>query len=350
MSAGGNFEQMSQTTETVAAVEGETRKGSWLGGFLKRLVREKPLGTVGGMFVLLLLVTGIFADLSWLGLPDAGLAPYHYKEVHLLDRLTAPSGQYPLGTDNLGRDVLSRIIYGARISMVVGLGATALSTVVSTFIGLASGYIGGKFDIIVQRFVDAWLCFPGLVIFLLLLSLIGRGIPQMILVLGVSGGIGGSRGSRSLAFWVKESVYVEATRAIGGSTSRILWRHLLPNIMPMVVVGFSMGVGGIILAEASLSFLGFGIPPPHPSWGQMISGYGRVHMFEAPWMVLWPGVALTLAVYGVNMFGDAVRDLLDPRLRGGVGGMGAYGAEQARKALRKRQAKLEKARPDAGLE
>jgi len=333
---------MSQAIDAAQSAAEETRRPRAAVSFLKRLFREKPLGVVGLALVVLLFFSGIFADLGWMGLPNVGLAPYSYKEVHVADRLTAPCAQYPLGTDGAGRDQLSRIIYGARISMIVGVAATALSTVISTVIGLTSGFIGGKFDIIVQRFVDAWICFPGLAIFLLLVSLIGRGVPQLIFVLSI-GGIGGSRGSRALAFWIKESVYVEATRAIGGSTTRIVLRHLLPNVMPMIVVGFSMGMGGVILAESSLSFLGFGLPPPIPSWGSMIGGPSRYHMQRAPWIPLFPGFALTLAVYGVNMFGDAVRDLLDPRLRGGVGGMGAYGMEQARKALRKRQARAEKA-------
>ena len=332
---------MNQATNTLAGELEETKKGSALINFVKRLFREKPLGAVGGLIVLLMLLTGIFADV---------IAPYGYEEVHPIDRLSEPSPQYILGTDSLGRDILSRIIYGARISMIVGLSATALSTVISTSIGLTSGYIGGKFDIVVQRFVDAWLCFPGLVIFLLLMNLVGAGILQMILVLGIAGGISGSRGPRSLAFWIKESVYVEATRAIGASTWRILSKHLLPNVLPLVIVGFSIGIGGVILAEASLSFLGFGIPPPFPSWGQMIGGPARYQMERAPWMVLWPGVALTLAIYGVNMFGDAVRDLVDPRLRGGVGGMGGYGMENARKALRKKEAKAEKDSQKASLD
>jgi len=331
---------MNQATNTLAGELEETKKGSALINFVKRLFREKPLGAVGGLIVLLMLLTGIFADV---------IAPYGYEEVHPIDRLSEPSTKYILGTDSLGRDILSRIIYGARISMIVGLSATALSTVISTSIGLTSGYIGGKFDIVVQRFVDAWLCFPGLVIFLLLMNLVGSGILQMILVLGIAGGISASRGPRSLAFWIKESVYVEATRAIGASTWRILSKHLLPNVLPLVIVGFSIGIGGVILAEASLSFLGFGIPPPFPSWGQMIGGPARYQMERAPWMVLWPGVALTLAIYGVNMFGDAVRDLVDPRLRGGVGGMGGYGMENARKALRKKKAKAEKDSQKAGL-
>jgi peptide/nickel transport system permease protein len=307
-----------------------------------RMVREKPMGTIGAVIVLLLLFTGIFADLSWIGMPEIGLAPHHYNEINMKDRLAPPSAEYPLGADNVGRDLLSRLIYGARISMIIGLSATLLSTVVSVVIGLTSGFLGGKLDIMTQRFVDAWLCFPGLVIYLTFMSIIGGGMLQVILVLGIGGGIGASRGSRALAFWIKESAYVEATRAIGSSTWRILWRHLLPNVMPMIIVGFSLGIGGIILAEATLSFLGFGIPPPHPSWGGMLSAAGRRYMYEAPWLALWPGIALTLVVYGVNMFGDALRDLIDPRLRGGMGGVGGYGMEQAKKALRKREAKARK--------
>ena len=222
--------------------------------------------------------------------------------------------------------------------MIVGLAATALSTVISTAIGLSSGYIGGKFDMTIQRFVDAWICFPWIVIYLLILSLIGRGVPQIIFVLSL-GGIGGSRGARALAFWIKESVYIDATRAIGGSTFRILWRHFLPNVLPIIIVSFTMNMGSVILAEASLSFLGFGIPPPFPTWGQEIAGPGRAKMFRAPWMPLFPGVALTLAVYGINMFGDAMRDLLDPRLKGGIGGLGEYGVQKAKRALARKEAK-----------
>ena len=307
MSGGGNSEQ-SQATGTVARAIEETRRRSALRGFLTRLVREKPLGTVGGIIVLILFLSGIFADF---------LAPYGYKETHVADRLSPPGfSGYLLGTDSVGRDMLSRIIYGARVSMIVALAASGLSAFVSVLIGLPSGYLSGKFDIVVQRFVDAWIVLPGLVIYLLLISLFGAGMLQIILVLGISGGIGGSRVIGSAVIAIKENVYIQAANAIGASTGRVLWRHLLPNIVPIVIISFTLGMAGVILAEASLSFLGFGIPPPFPSWGQMISGQARLHMERAPWLPLWPGVALALAVYGINMFGDALRDLLDPRLRG----------------------------------
>ena len=295
------------TDTTLQAAEWRKRRGIVI--FLSRLVTEKPLGLFGMILVLVMFGAGIFAD--W-------VAPYALNDLHLLDRLLAPGGQYLLGTDNLGRDLLSQTIYGARVSLIIGLGATALSTVVGAAIGLTSGYIGGKFDLIVQRFVDAWITFPLLVLYLMLMAIMGGGYLQLIGVLGIGGGIGGSRWSRALTFWVKGSAYFDAARAIGCGRWRVILRHLLPNVMPMLIVSFSMSVGGIILAEAGLSFLGFGLPPEASSWGGMISGTNRIYMEIAPWLVIWPGLALTLTVYGVNMFGDALRDLLDPRLRGGV--------------------------------
>jgi len=269
-----------------------------------------PLGTVGLVITLLLLFAGIFADF---------LAPYGVNDTCMADKLLAPSATYWLGTDHLGRDLLSRIIFGARISMIVALSATTLSVILVVAIGTLSGYIGGKFDLIVQRFVDAVLCIPALILLLVLISIIGPGLVQVILVLAIQKGIGHSRIIRSAVIGIKENVYVAAAEAIGCSTPRMLIRHILPNIMAPTIIMFSIEVPQMILTEASLSFLGFGIPPPAPSWGGMLSGRGRDYMFVAPWMALWPGLALSIVVYGVNMFGDAVRDLLDPRLRGGVG-------------------------------
>jgi len=291
----------------------ETKRHSALVSFLIRLVKEKPLGTVGGVITLLLLLTGIFADF---------LAPYGMNEISLAHILEAPSSQFWLGTDNVGRDLLSRVIYGARISMIIGLGASTLATIISLTIGMLSGYIGGKLDLIVQRLVDAFMCLPGLILMMVIISFIGPGIMQVIIVLGVNWGIIGSRIIRSAVIGIKENVYVEAARAIGCPTRRILARHILPNIMAPTIILFTTRVPNVILAEASLSFLGFGIPPPFPSWGGMLSGAGRVYMYQASWLAIWPGFTLAIVVYGVNMFGDALRDLLDPRLRGGVGRYG----------------------------
>ena len=296
--------------DTFLEVAEEPKRRSAVADFFRRLVREKPLGTVGGIIVLLLLLTGVFADL---------LAPYGVNEIHLKDSLSPPSNQYVLGTDNLGRDMLRRVIFGARISMIVGIAATMLSVLVSAVIGILCGFIGGKFDIIVQRFVDAWMCIPGLVLLIIVVTIVGPGMWQVIILLGLLYGIGGSRIVRGAVIGIKENVYINAAVSIGCPTIRILTRHVLPNIMAPIIILFTTRMPAVILVEASLSFLGFGIPPPAPSWGGMLSGSGRQFMLMAPWMALWPGLALAIVVYGVNMFGDAVRDLLDPRLRGGVG-------------------------------
>ena len=190
---------------------------------------------------------------------------------------------------------------------------------VAVLIGGTSGFIGGKLDLGVQRFVDAWIAFPGLLLLLTIMSIVGRGIPQMILVLGIAGGIGGSRVLRGAVIGIKENDYFLAARAIGSPGTATLMRHVLPNIMPVVIIIFSITVGGVILSLASLSFLGFGLPPGSPDWGSLLSGEGRKYMEQAPWLALWPGLCLTIVVYCLNMLGDAMRDLLDPRLRGGEG-------------------------------
>jgi peptide/nickel transport system permease protein len=303
----------SEVVSAVPEVVTASKRHSLLVDLLIRLVKEKPLGVVGGIIVLLLLFTGIFANF---------IAPYGMNEINAVDFLASPSTKYILGADNKGRDLLSRIIFGARISVIVGLCATTISVLISTIIGVVCGFYGRKVDIVVQRFVDAWMCFPGLVLLIVIVSVLGPGLWQIILVLGLLYGIGGSRVVRSAVIGIKENVYMEASKAIGCPTSRIMMRHILPNIMAPIIILFTTRMPTVILAEATLSFLGLGIPPPTPSWGGMLSGTGRSYMLMAPWMAIWPGLALAIVVYGINMFGDAVRDLLDPRLRGGVGRYG----------------------------
>jgi peptide/nickel transport system permease protein len=302
---------MTESTKDLYAglVTAKKRRG-FLADLVYRFIKEKPLGTIGAIIVLLLLFVGIFAN--W-------LAPYGYNDTFVGGKLEAPSTHFWMGTDNVGRDLLSRIIYGARVSMFVGLGASGIGVALNAIIGLVSGYIGGKTDLIIQRFVDAWVCFPFLFILLTFMALIGSGLIQVIIVLGVAGGIAGSRLMRSAVIAVKHNLYVEAARAIGSPTWLVLLKHILPNVMAPMIIMFTMGIGGSILAEASISFLGYGIPPPAPSWGGMLSGNSRRYMVAAPWLAIWPGVALSIVVYGANMFGDALRDLLDPRLRGGLG-------------------------------
>jgi peptide/nickel transport system permease protein len=291
----------------------EPKRRAFLTDLFIRIVREKPLGTVGGIIVVILLFTGIFADF---------LAPYGFNEAHTADSMVPPSDKYLLGTDNLGRDMLSRVIFGARISLIVGLSAAAISVGIAMLIGILCGFLGGKFDIIMQRFVDAWMCLPGLVILIVIISLLGVGMQQVIVALGFRYGVTGSRVVRGAAMSVKENAYVEAATATGCSPIRIMGRHMLPNVMAPIIILFTTQLPVMILIEASLSFLGFGIPPPTPSWGGMLGGTALGYMYMAPWMAVWPGLALAIVVYGVNMFGDALRDLLDPKLRGGVGRYG----------------------------
>ena len=281
--------------------------------FMTRLRREKPLGMVGAAITVLLLLIGILADL---------LAPYGMNEVFRRELLVEPSAKFWLGTDNFGRDILSRIIYGARISMVVGLSASVIAAISSAIIGTVSGYVGGRFDLWLQRFVDAWMSLPGLVLLIFMISVVGPGMIQLIVVLGLLLGIGGSRVIRSAVISIKDNEYVSAAVAVGSRTSELLLRHILPNIMAPIIIQFTTNAPQVILIEASLSFLGYGIPPPAPSWGSMLGFNARRYMFQAWWMVVWPGVALSVVVFGVNMFGDAVRDLLDPKLRGGAGRYG----------------------------
>ena len=297
---------MSQLRD-IPLLEVESKRRNTLGDFFVRLLREKPLGVVGGVIVLLLLFSGIFAGF---------LAPYDMSEVHIADRLDGPSAKYLLGADQLGRDILSRLVHGARVSMIVGLAGTTVNIVVAATIGVPSGYFGGKFDIIGQRFVDAWIAFPSLIILLTIMSIVGRGMLQIILVLGILSGIYTSRIIRSAVIGIKENDYFLAAEAIGSTNAATVVRHILPNIMAPIIVLFSIAIGGMILGEASLSFLGFGLPPDIPSWGGMLSGEGRRYMEVKPELALFPGFALTIVIYGVNMVGDAMRDLLDPRLRG----------------------------------
>lgn len=274
---------------------------------VKRLFREKPLGAAGAVICVIFLFCGIFADV---------IAPYGMNEIHPVKRLRPPSFDYPFGTDNLGRDVLSRCLYGAQISVIIGLSAATLATVISVVLGILTGYLGGKFDLIMQRLVDAWMSFPDLIILIVVVAVLGPGTPQIIGTLGLLLGIGGSRIIRSAVVSVRENMYVHAAQSIGASTFRILWRHILPNVLPPVIVLFTTRVGTVILAESGLSFLGLGVPPPTPTWGGMLSGSGRTFMFQGPWLALAPGLCLTIVVYAINIYGDALRDLFDPRMRG----------------------------------
>lgn len=289
---------------------------------LRRLVREKPLGLFGAILVVLIAVLAVTA--SW-------TAPYSPNELGVGGRLEAPGAAHFFGTDNLGRDVYSRVVWGARIAMFVGFAAVVVATLISVTLGLLSGYFGGWFDILIQRIVDAFIAFPALVFLLGVVAVFRdwdapflqrEGVlstPVFIIIvsLGVLFGVGQSRIIRGAVLSVSQATYVEAARAIGAGHTRIILRHILPNVMAPIITLATLGLGNAILAEATLSFLGLGVPPDVPSWGGMLSREARIHMTAGWWLAVFPGVALSAAVFGFNMLGDALRDILDPRLRTG---------------------------------
>jgi peptide/nickel transport system permease protein len=284
---------------------------AWTAPRVGRLIllfcRRKPLGAFGGVLVLTMLLMAVGAD--W-------FARYPYDQSIAGARMKPPSAQFWLGTDNLSRDMWSRVVYGARVSVTVGFATIALGTLVAAAVGISSAYIGGAYDMLVQRLVDAWMSFPYLVIILSIMAVLGPGLLNLILSLSILIAAASARVIRGAALSVMQNAYLESARAMGSGHLRIILRYVLPNVMATIIILATIGLGGVILAESSLSFLGFGVPPPYPSWGAMLSGSGRSYMYRAPWMAFWPGLAISLAVFGFNMLGDALRDVLDPRLRG----------------------------------
>jgi len=282
----------------------------WLAA-LGKFARAKPLGAFGLVVIVAMIFIAIFAD---------QIAPYPHNRIDLRHKLEGPTAEHRLGTDATGKDVLSRLIYGARISVTVGFGAVAISTVFATIIGVISGYFGGKTDTIIQRFVDAWQAMPGLIILITLLGIVRR-MPNvnllvaMIVAIGVITIAGRSRVERSAVISIRSQPFIEAARSLGAGHTRIMLQYILPNTVPIILVGATVALGGAILAEASLSFLGFG-PAGQPSWGQMLSVDGRQYMRAQPGLAIWPGLCISLAVFSFNIFGDALRDVADPRLRG----------------------------------
>ena len=298
-----------------AACAAGQRAVAWRGlarhaGSLMRTVRRKPLGAMGGGLLLLVAVLALAAPVLVTANPraidaDAALAP--------------PSLQHPLGTDNLGRDVFSRVAYGARLSLAVGLLSVALGASVGAGVGLVSGYYrGGVLDAVLQRLMDALLAFPTLILALAIVAARGPSAESVILALGVAQAPWVARVVRAQAMAVAVTPYVEAARAVGCAPARVLLFHVLPQCVAAFLVVSTAALGAAIVAEASLSFLGVGVQQPTPSWGSMLAGPARDYFKTAPWMALAPGIALSATVFGVNLLGDALRDLLDPRLRGGA--------------------------------
>jgi peptide/nickel transport system permease protein len=307
--------------------------------------RKKPLGFVCAVIVLALVVVGDFFPVTLnliyhaAGKPLGGgypsiqramtategkplpyvasyIAPFPYDRNNPRDRLQGPSSTYILGTDELGRDVFSRLIYGARVSIVVPFGAVVITELMAAMIGIASAYYGGWVDKTAQRLVDIFQALPGLVVLITVLGIFGSGLWQLIVVIGVLGGPPGSRIIRGQVLSIMASPYIEAARVIGAGDRRIMLKYLLPNVMALIILGSTLRLGVVVLIEASLSFLGYGLPPPFPSWGQMLSLQGREYMRSAPGLAIYPGLAIGLVVFSYNLLGDALRDTLDPRLRG----------------------------------
>jgi peptide/nickel transport system permease protein len=295
------------TAPGVASLLDEGRRKKSISRGIIKFVRKKPLGAIGAMVVIILVFVAIFAH------------PLSTHDPFLQDipgRLQGPTDQNWFGTDHLGRDVYSRVIHGARISLYVGLFSVALSTFIGLFIGVNSGYFGGVLDLAVQRWIDTMMGFPGIVLLMLLVVALGASLQNVILALAIGSFPSMTRITRSTTLSIKEEMYILAAQAIGCTSPRVMIRHVIPNGLAPVFVVATGSLGGVILAEAGLSFLGLGVPPPAPSWGGMVNIASRGFLESAPWLTIFPGIALSSVVLGFALFGDALRDVLDPRLRG----------------------------------
>jgi len=271
-----------------------------------RLLLRNPLAVAGLVLIAVFLLCAAFGPL---------FAPQDPVLIALTSRLQGPSAQHLFGTDELGRDICSRILYGARISMLVGVSVVAGSLGIGMVVGSLAGYVGGWVDRLLNVIVmNAFMSFPGILLAIAFVAFLGPGLWNLILALVIGGWVGYARLVRAQVLAAREREYVEAARALGASDWRILVRHILPNIMQPVIVQAAIGMAGAILAEGTMSFLGLGVPPPVPSWGAMLND-GRSHLFDAPHVILFPAAAVMLAVLAFNFVGDALRDLLDPRSR-----------------------------------
>jgi peptide/nickel transport system permease protein len=287
-----------------------------------QFIVRKPLGALGAFIIIVMMVmaliawteelekkTGFGTDLA------QKLTGYRYDDQVLRDRHKAPlSSGHVLGTDHVGRDTLSRLVYGSRISITIGFLAVAISQGLAAFVGIISGYYGGRFDFFFQRIVDIWQALPGLVALIFVISLFGSSMMVLVVTIGVLGAPSSSRVVRGTVISVRQNQYVEAAMMLGASNTRIIIRHVLPNIIHIIIISASVGIGAAILVESALAFLGFGLPPPFPTWGRMLNN-SREYILN-PWLAIWPGLALTLTVFAFNVLGDALRDVWDPRLRG----------------------------------
>jgi len=292
-----------QTVDELTRIE-EPQAG-WQGSIV-RFVRQRPLGAIGAAIVIVMAVVAATAGL---------IAPYDPLETDYAAMLAAPDAKHWLGTDAFGRDVLSRVIYGSRTALLVGLGASLLGASIGSLIGVASAYFAGRTDLVVQRIMDVFFAFPVIILALAVVAVLGTGAGNVILAIAAPMIPRCARVVRSSALAVREMPYVDAARAAGFSNARIILRHMLPNVMAPILIMATAFLGEAILLEASLSFLGLGVQEPTAAWGLMLRGAAVQFAESAPWMAIFPGLAITLAVFGFNLFGDSLRDALDPRLR-----------------------------------
>jgi peptide/nickel transport system permease protein len=295
------------TADMAAGLLPEKRGTARVWHVISLFVRKKPLGAIGAVLLFSFIFVAIFAP--WLATHDPDLNDYRA-------RVKPPSAEHWFGTDNFGRDIYSRVVYGARISMYVGILATLIGTSIGALTGLVSGFLGGKVDQIVQRFTDVMFTIPGLVLAMAIVTMLGPSMLNVIIAIAIPRIPDTNRVIRSAVLSAKESLYVDAAHAIGCANWRIMLQHILPNVTAPYIVIASAGLAGAILVEASLSFLGMGVPPPAPSWGRMLSTEGMRFFETAIWMAIFPGFFISAAVFGANLFGDALRDVLDPKLRG----------------------------------
>jgi peptide/nickel transport system permease protein len=278
-----------------------------LGQEVVKFVRTKPLGAGGAVIILAMLVVGAFSDV---------LAPYDAYVPDYALQFARPSAEHWFGTDEFGRDVMSRIMYGARIALFVGFTASFIGCTVGGLLGVVSAYVGGKVDLLLERLMDILLAFPQLILALAIASILGPAVQNVVIAISIPIIPRAARVVRSTALSVKENVYVEAVQALGARQHRIVLRHIVPNVVAPYIIMLTAQLGGAILAEAALSYLGLGAAEPTPSWGLMLSGSALSYAEKAPWIAVFPGIAISLGVFGFNLFGDSLRDALDPKLRG----------------------------------
>ena len=274
---------------------------------LRRFARKQPLGMASLVVLALVVVTALLANV---------IAPYDPLRPAPIERLQGPALSHPFGTDEIGRDVMSRVIYGSRVSLIVGFATVAIAVGAGSLVGLVSGFVGGRTDLLIQRVLDALIAIPALILAIAVAGILGAGTLKSVVPIAVAIMPINARVVRSTVLSIRERQYVEAARSTGATARRVMLRHVMPNTLAPVFVLASVWLGNAIIIEASLSFLGLGTPPPSPSWGNMLSRSGRAYLEQAPWIAIFPGLAITVTVLAVNLFGDALRDVLDPRMRG----------------------------------